>query len=231
MKIAVFLRESREILPFYSFGVVEIYSDEGGYWECINEIPFDMERQYDLPDTQKRISLLTLEFEDCNLLVVDNIKGLPKALLQEKGIGIWKFSGIFLPELLDFVSKELKKTLRAQAQVKKVVRPILVGDKRDAEYEINLAQELKNDRSSNSLDILIPFIKETNFKKLNITCEHLPKWFDRAMESFELKSFVDQDKEGLLYVIVSPIQFGQDISSRMQIYIPGMGGGCSSGGS
>ncbi len=222
MKIAVFVNEHSYILPFYSFGFVEIYSDDESDWNCINQIPFDMTYQKDLADVQLKINLLTSEFEDCNLLVVENIKGLPTALLQEKGIGIWKFSGTFLPDLLDFIKKELEKATAKPEKI--IVSPVLTGSKEDAEYEINLIPLLSENRTLNSMDILIPFMKETNFNKLTITCSHLPKWFNKVMEVFSLVTTLEEPQPDLLIVTVSPVNQGEDISFRKNIRIPGMGG-------
>ncbi|ADQ79504.1 Nitrogenase iron-iron accessory protein AnfO [Paludibacter propionicigenes WB4] len=228
MKIAVFINDYNQILPFYSSGIVEIYSDDASKWECINQIPFDMTFQRDLADVQLKINMLTSEFEDCNLLIVENIKGLPTALLQEKGIGIWKFSGLFLPELLDFVQKELTKALVKPEVV--TVRPILIGREQDAEYEIDLAAILEESSGLNSMDILIPFMKETSFRKLRIKCTHLPKWFNKVIEAFQLVSELEKIESELFIATVKPAVWGEDISFRQCVHIPGMGGGCSSGG-
>ncbi len=227
MKIALFLNENRQILPFYSSGIVEIYSDETTVWECISEIPFDMTFQKSLADVQLKINLLVSEFEGCTLLVVENIKGMPSALLQERGIGIWKTNGLLSSGLLNHVKAELIKTLKQQG--KKVIRPKLVSSEQDAEYAIDLIPLLGEDRSLNSMDILIPFMKETNFRTLEITCSHLPKWFDIAVEAFQLEYSVDESEPDLIHATVSPSIWNEDISFRKYVKIPGMGG-CSSGG-
>jgi len=228
MEIAVFLTEYRKILPFYSSGFVEIYSNDNSKWTCINQIPFDMSYQKDLADVQLKISMLASEFEDCSLLVIENIKGLPNALLQEKGIGIWKFSGLFLPELLDFIKTELEKALVKPEKI--IIGTSLIGSEQEAEYEIDLVSILGVNNGLNSMDILIPFMKETNFKKLQIRCSHLPKWFNKVLESFQLVSKTEEIEPDLYKATVSPVRWGEDISFRQSIYIPCMGGGCSSGG-
>jgi len=227
MNIAVLINEYNKILPFYSNGIVEIYSDDASNWTCINQIPFDMTYQSSLADVQLKINMLTSEFEDCSLLIVENIKGLPLALLQEKGIGIWKFNGIFLCELLNFVKQELEKALVKPEKIN--VSPVLIGSEQKAEYEIDLIQLLSENKTLNSMNILIPFMKETNFKKLRISCSHLPKWFSNVMSAFSLVAELEEPEPDLLIATVSPINPGEDISFRKNIRIPGMGG-CSSGG-
>jgi Fe-only nitrogenase accessory protein AnfO len=228
MEIAVLINEYNYILPFYSCGIIEIYSDDESAWKCINQIPFDMSYQRDLADVHLKINMLTSEFENCNCLIVENIKGLPSALLQEKGIGVWKFNGLFLPGLLNFVKKELEKALVEKRKI--IVCPELIGSKENAEYVIDLVSLLGVNSGLNSMDILIPFMKETNFRKLQIRCTHLPKWFDKVLESFQLVSKSEEIETDLFIVSVSPVSWAEDVSFRRSIHIPGMGGRCSSGG-
>ena len=42
MKIAVFINENGYVLPFSASGVVELYSDDLGESQCVNQIPFEL---------------------------------------------------------------------------------------------------------------------------------------------------------------------------------------------
>lgn len=227
MKIAAFLNDEGRILPFYSSGVVVIYSYNQQVWECVNHIPFEVSIGNSLGDIQMKIKLLASEFEACNLLILEKVKGLPLALLQESGIGVWKSPGYLSVELLNHVKTELEKTLKSSE--KKVVRPALVGEAQDGAYEIDMIPLLA-DRSLNSMDILVPFMKETNFRKLTITCNHLPKWFKSALEGFHLTSVSEESEPGILRVTVNPLNPDENISFRKRIVLPGLSGrGCSCG--
>lgn len=228
MKIGVFLNDYNHILPFYSSGIVEIYSDAHSDWQCINQIPFDLTEQRDLADVQLKVNMLTSEFDDCKLLITDAIKPLAMALLQEKGIGVWKSRGHFVTTLLDHIKAELNKVLEDREH-KKNMGPTLIGPENEAKYEINLIPLLSQDRSLNSMDILIPFLKTTNFKELRITCSHLPKWFNGAIESLKLEASVAEPEPNLMVATVKPVVWTDDIRYRKRVIIPGMRG-CTSGG-
>lgn len=223
MEIAVFINDLNQIQPFFSAGVVEIYSDQNNQWECINQIPFDMTVQSDLADIQMKVGMLTSEFGNCKLLITDVIKPLPTALLQEKGIGVWKFNGLFLITLLDFIKAEVNKVLHERER-KKHLGPTLEGSVEEANYTINLIPLLSEDRSLNSMDILIPFMKTTNFRKLQITCSHLPKWFMGALEPLRLKADIVETETDLIVATVSPLEWTDDIRFRKRVVIPGQGG-------
>lgn len=225
MEIAVFLNDDRDILPFSSSGIVEIYKKEQFNWHCVNQIPFDLSFQKDLREFQTTVKLLTSEFENCKLLIVENVKSLPLALLRESGIGIWKAEGKFTPRLADFVTTKLENAMKYQE--KEIVRPKLVGNKEDAMYFIDLIPLLHGDRRLNSIDILIPFIKDTNFKTLQIICSHLPKWFNYAVEVFRLSCSKQQLETDVWQVTLHPLIWVEDISFRKDILIHGVNGGCS----
>lgn len=225
MKIAAFLNNEEYILPFYSSGAVAIYRDNQSEWECVRRIPFDVSIENSLGDIRMKIKMLVSKFDGCNLLILENIKGLPLALLQETGVGVWKSPSRLSGELLDHVKTEVEKTLKARER--QVIRPILVGDAENREYEINMIPLLA-DRSLNSIDILVPFMKDTNFKKLTITCNHLPKWFNTTLEGFHLTSVSEEPEPGVLRVTVNPLNPDESISFRKRIILPGLGGkGCS----
>ena len=228
MKIAVLIDKNKQILPFYSLGTVEVYSDEAAEWNCVKRIPFDMTIQKDLFDVQVKVKMLVSALQNCQLLIVEGIKGLPLSLLQESGMGVWKAYGPFSVDILDIIGVKLENAMKPQE--KKSMRPISVGKEENAEFAIDLISLLRDDRSLNSIEILVPFMKETNFRKLQIRCSHLPKWFKIAMEEFRLTCQIEETEPDVLKVIVRPKTWKESIAFRQSVYIPGMGGGCSCGG-
>ena len=116
MKIAVFVDETGNVLPFSAAGIIDLYSDESGEWLCVNQIPFDLSGASSMNEIRTNIKLLLSEFEDCELLVIDSIKGFAKVVLEEFKVGTWQFKGIFLFHLLDKVREELAKVKKAQVK-------------------------------------------------------------------------------------------------------------------
>jgi len=44
------------------------------------------------------------------------------------------------------------------------------------------------------------------FQKLEVVCEHLPKWFEKELESLKLQFRIEESKDDLFHAIVSPIE-------------------------
>lgn len=229
MKIAVFVDETGNVLPFSAAGIVDLYSDESGKWMCVNQIPFDLSSASGMNEIRTNIKLLISEFEDCELLVIDSIKGFAKVVLEEFKVGTWQFKGIFLFHLLDKVREELAKVKKAQEKLH--VTPVLVGSEVDGCYEINLSAILDKDCGLNSRDLLIPFIQKTNFHTLTIDCNHTPKWLESAMILMKLSYDVTETEDGLLRIVIKPNDFDAGLTERQRIRFSNEGGGgCSSGG-
>jgi Fe-only nitrogenase accessory protein AnfO len=229
MKVAVFVNENGGVLPFLDSGVVEIYSDDKGQWECINQIPFELNNSLSMNEFRMRIYLMVSEFDDCRMLVVETIRGLSLALIEERKIGIWKFKGTFLRPLLDTIKKELERIMEEQRS--SIVVPSAIGNAEDGLYEIDLASILDRDSSLNSRDILLPFLQNTSFHKLEVVCKHVPKWFEKTFEVLKLQVEVTELNDGLCKVVVTPVDFDAGISERKQAVLDNIigSGGCSSG--
>jgi Fe-only nitrogenase accessory protein AnfO len=228
MKIAVFMDEDGNVLPFSESGVVELYSDHGGNWQCVNQVPFSLKRAMKLSDIHREVAMLISEVEDCEILIVDDIKGIVRAILEEYKIGIWQFKGILHIPLLNKVKEELTRVKKDQK--KEIIAPVLTGNEADALYKIDLAATLEANKGLNSMNILIPFMQTTNFRKLSITCNHTPRWLDMATNMMELKYDIQEEGSDQMCIIVEPVDFEAGVSLRKRVRFNLEGGGCSSGG-
>jgi Fe-only nitrogenase accessory protein AnfO len=69
---------------------------------------------------------------------------------------------------------------------KPIPAPLPVGDISSGYYRTNLAEVLKNNPDLTSRQVLIPFMETTAFQKLEIFCDHLPRWLSREAELLNL---------------------------------------------
>ncbi|MFT3740313.1 MAG: Fe-only nitrogenase accessory AnfO family protein [Breznakibacter sp.] len=218
MKIAVFVDKYGTVLPFFSSGVVEVYSDENGAWKCINQIALDLSGEPGMNNVLKNVRMLVSGFGGCNLLVIENVQGIAGSYLSDFKIGIWKFKGRFLDEsLLDHVRQEIEKVLQERRQNQLAAAPVLVGNEADAVYELDWATLLNCDASLNSRDVLIPFFQTTRFRELIIICKQCPKWLEQSMDVFRLASVFDDLGDGLICLTITPIDFETGLEVRKAV--------------
>jgi len=202
MKIAVFVSKSGNIFPLYEKGTVELYSDETNEWQCIKHIPFAIYNDMNFVQVREAIQNMVSQIDDCKMFVVDTIRGFPLTIISENRIGVWKHRGVFSLPLLDHIKSELERIEREQSM--NTTSPIVVGDANDGAFIFDLATVLKNDSSLNSRDLLFPFLKDTPFKKLEIICQHLPKWLGNALEELNIQAVQAESNDGLCHAIITP---------------------------
>lgn len=218
MKIAVFVDKYGTVLPFFSSGVVEIYSDERGTWNCIHQVQLDFSSEPGMTEVLRNVRMLVAEFDGCNLLVIENVQGIAGSYLSDFQIGIWKFKGLFLEvDLLHHIRQEVEKAISERRQDQVVAVPVLVGKKEDAVYELDLATLPDCDASLSSRAVLIPFFRETDFRELLIICKQSPKWLEQSRELLQLSLVFDELGDGLICLTLSPVDFKTGMELRKSI--------------
>ena len=234
MKIAIFVDKYGTVLPFFSSGVVEIYSDESGAWKFIHQVPLDMNAGHGMNEILKNIRMLVSEFDGCNLLVIENLHGIAGSYLSDYQIGVWKFKGLFLKEdLLNHIRQEVEKAILQRQQNHLVVAPVLVGKEEDAVYELDLATLIDCDVSLSSRAVLIPFFQTTNFQELIILCKQSPKWLEQSLELLQLSLVFDELGDGVICLTVTPLDFETGLETRKAVpgdQISSLEESCSSSG-
>jgi Fe-only nitrogenase accessory protein AnfO len=218
MKIAIFVDKYGTVLPFFSSGVVEIYSDETGAWKCIHQVVMDLSSEPSMNEVLRNVRMLVSEFDGCNLLVLERIQGIVRSYLSDFRIGIWMFKGLFVEEyLLNHIKLEVEKAILAQQQRPLVAAPVLIGKENDAVYEIDLARLLDCDVSLILQDVLIPFFQSTNFRKLIIISKQSPTWLEQALKTFKLLTTSEELAENLIRVTVIPEDFETGLLVRRAV--------------
>jgi len=219
MKIAIFVDKYGTVLPFFSSGVVEIYSDISGGWKCSHQVPLDLSSEPGMYEVLKAVRMLVSELDGCNLLVIENVKGIAASYLSDFRMGIWKFKGIFNEDnLLNHIRKEVEKAISEQKQNQVTATPVPFGKEEDSVYELDLATMLDCDASLSSRAILITFFQNTAFRELIIICRQSPKWLEQSMELLQLSQVFDDMGDGLLCLTITPKDFVSGLEIRKAVH-------------
>ena len=105
-------------------------------------------------------------------------------------------------------SRRPQRGSAASESTQPLPQPVPVGDSNDGYYQINLAEILKKDVSLNSKQVLVPFMSGVTFKKLEVLCDHPPRWFSNELGKLNLmveSELPDSAGQGLKVMVV-PIQ-------------------------
>jgi Fe-only nitrogenase accessory protein AnfO len=184
MKIATYVNNSGEVVSFYEKGSVRLYDQISGLWTKKKEFPLEMHTEMNVPEVRVKLRMVVNELEDCKVFLAADVKGVPYAILEGMGFNIWKSSGS-VNEQLDFVAQKEQDAIEAANKPKPT--PLPVGDIRDGFFQINLQEILNSHPTLSSQQILIPFMEKTAFQKLEIICDHTPRWLAREFERLNLR--------------------------------------------
>lgn len=83
-----------------------------------------------------------------------------------------------------------------------IPKPIKNGD--DGNYYIDLRMIMDNNEKVTSKQVLLPFFHNTIFKELEMTCDHIPPWFDAEFKKLNLQAYIEPISEGGFKIKVYP---------------------------
>ena len=81
--------------------------------------------------------------------------------------------------------------------------PAPIGDPELGHYLINLSDILRDNSALNSREVLIPALEERIFRRLEIICDHVPRWFYDELRNLKLTAGREiLDDSGRLTLVV-----------------------------
>lgn len=196
MKIAAYLNPQGEVASIYEPGRFRLYQAKaaGESWQLVREVPFLTDYTQPLPEIKAALHAAIAGLDDCKTLVSAEVRGVLYAvLLEELGFRIWKSAGPLLQQLDSVRQKEAeheaqKRFVLVAFAGKMLPTPMLVGDPCDGYFWIDLKEALNHESGQTSRQILIPFLERGQFRRLEILCDHLPKWMTWEMERLDMSA-------------------------------------------
>ncbi|NTV45813.1 MAG: Fe-only nitrogenase accessory protein AnfO [Chlorobiales bacterium] len=206
MKIAAFVDKEGNSLPLYDSGIVRLFAYECCSWTLVREVEFETNENMGLSEIRSRIYSMTSQLDDCKIFITKNIKGFPYALLDEMNISVWRLDGT--PELyLDSIrEEELKISAERENIINLNIVPLPVGEASEGRYMIDLVKVQEHHEKLNSKQVLLPFLQSASFKKLEVVCRHVPKWFEKELSVINIQLEIKASDDGLCHVILSPVR-------------------------
>jgi Fe-only nitrogenase accessory protein AnfO len=219
MKIAAFVNDHLEVTSFYEDGVICLFDNHLGGWNCRQQIPLAITMDMRLTELKKAFGNIEAQLKGCEVFLIAASKGVFHVLLEDRGFRTWKSAGTLFEQLDHVAQKDAESVAAAKAQNtaemhqgatcgascgrssrralvlpskgmttpdRALPKPVSVGDMSDGCYRIDLAEILDREPGLNSKQILIPFFQETGFKKLEVLCDHRPKWFGKELGSLNV---------------------------------------------
>ncbi|WP_022722258.1 Fe-only nitrogenase accessory protein AnfO [Rhodopseudomonas sp. B29] len=215
MKIAVYIDGQDRLVSLYEPGRFCIYEGRGNDWTLTREIAFAV-GDGSLAAIKAALAAAAAQFGDCEVLLSGSVKGFLYSLLQEEfGFRVWKSDGLAFEQLAAVEQHELQRATQASKAAAscasasscasagcggrkarpvslpenpRQVTSVAAEDLGGGTFRIDLAAALGRDSGLNSRQILLPILEGSAFDKLEILCDHLPRWFDAKLSDLNLKA-------------------------------------------
>lgn len=202
MKIAAFVNPGGEVVDFFEEGAICIFEKAVESWEKIHEVPLRLKEEMGLGEVKSSLSTSISEVKDCDIFLLRNLRGGIKAMLEDHGFRVWKSQGK-LTDQLESVALRVQESVVVEEDP--MPSPVPTGDVREACYRINLVELLEGGAPHVSRDVLMPFFELISFQRLEIVCQHTPKWFAMEFASLGLRvesTTPDPSGDNLLVIVV-----------------------------
>jgi len=226
MLIAVAVDSKGTCTSPYGECALHVFDNEYGAWTRVREIAFQIGQDMRLLKAKAALREAVSRMPDCKVFVSTETRGFVNAVLQEEfGFHTWSTRGP-LPGQLDVIAtKELELAQSPPPLALQEVQTGCGGGCRgsrrsmdfaagscppealervgEGHYRINLMDVLKRDPDLNSRMVLLPILEDSAFEKLEIFCDHVPRWFAGALAAMRLTAAYQPAKLGV-NIMVSP---------------------------
>ncbi|MDR2765490.1 MAG: hypothetical protein LBB90_10750 [Tannerella sp.] len=211
MKIAAFIDNEGNTLPFDSRGMVCVY-EKGDEWTLAHKTPFYISHGMKLADVRKSLHELAFHLAGCRALIVKRCAGIFGAICEEElHIRIFVAVGsplAVLDRVKDAVRTEVMEALKNVERCKQhdsEIRSAVEGGSLNGCFRINLVKVQEKNASMNSKDILLPFFEKNKFTELEIICLHTPKWIERELTNLNFRITTEIRNDGFCHTFVYPV--------------------------
>ncbi|MGP9811994.1 Fe-only nitrogenase accessory protein AnfO [Rhodopseudomonas sp. NSM] len=230
MKIAAYIDGQDQLVSLYQPGQFCIYEGSGADWTMVQTTAFTLDESLSLAAIKTALASAVAKFDGCEVLLSGGIKGFPYAYLQEEfGFRIWKSEGPLAEQLAGVEQHEReraeqqrsssacavaagcasgacgggrsRRVAAAPAGIAVESTAMAAEDLGGGHLRIDLVAAMRAAAKLNSRQVLLPILEGAAFERLDIICDHLPRWFEAKLGEMNLK------------VDVVPLEAGQGIKA------------------
>ncbi|KEA52097.1 hypothetical protein DT73_14445 [Mangrovibacter sp. MFB070] len=199
MNIAVFLDKQGVTCGIWQAATLGLFAPRNTGWQAIVQVPLSVNRDMLPEDVRHQVMAAARALPGCRHIVASEITGAVKAWLDGMGFTMWQCAG--RPE--GFLERLNNQVMQRAPTVVSLPKSFIQPGEKQGEFQADLIAALYETEGHASRRILIPFLFKGQFTRLEITCDHLPRWFSRTLEKLAYPWDVTTQSDGTLRVVVS----------------------------
>ncbi|ABD90202.1 Fe-only nitrogenase accessory protein AnfO [Rhodopseudomonas palustris] len=203
LRIAAFVDAAGDLISFFEPGFVRVYERADGQWTSISETPLALQRDLGLAHLKSQLKGALADLEHCGIFIGQRLRGIHNVLLEDMGFHNWEGEGPVLAKLDAVAEREAEAARKAAAAcgpcaLAEVTAPIDAAPVKvgDAHFRLHLTAVLKSHPELNSRQLLIPFLNAGGFERLDIVCDHQPRWLAQELDRLQLAAVAEPLLQG-----------------------------------
>jgi len=201
MLIACYVGAHGEVADFFEPGSLYVFEAVAGTWVPKYQRPLDLDSGMTLAQLKEQISLAISTLTGCKVFLAKELRGVIRVFLEESGYRVWKSKGSIQAQLFDAKRQEQETVALQLAAEAALPRPESLGDGELQAFRIDLIQLRDEGSCHASRDILIPFLETEAISRLEVVCDHVPRWFPAELPDLGIEAQIPPEVPGQRMVL------------------------------
>ncbi len=191
LKISVVESNNQKTSSIFEPGFIVTYEEDGEEWKVLNKFENKVCNAKSIAEVRMAVQNTIKQLGNVKIVVASEIPGIAFGIFEVSGFEIFlvKKNGF---DALDSVKKEMLEMIAEQQDKssKFDIMQFLEPGMNKGDFCINMEKILSKNPQLTSKKILLPYLKNGEFNRLDVICSHIPKWFtkDLSVLGFEYET-------------------------------------------
>lgn len=186
MKIAAAENNSHRTSSIFTNGVITIYEGEESNWKVAKSFENRVCNAQGIAAVRKSVTDIIKNLDDVKIIATSEISGVAFSLFEAAGFEIF-IADSEVKNVLAGVWKEISKLNQEQNGETADIMAYLESGMNEGDFCLNMMKILADNPQFTSKSLLLPYLRNGSFKRLDVVCSHLPPWFDKELNSLGLR--------------------------------------------
>ncbi len=178
LKISVVESNDQKTSSIFEPGFIVTYEEDGGEWKVLNRFENKVCSAKSIAAVRMAVEDTIKQLDNVKIVVASEIPGIASGIFEAAGFEIF-LVGKSGSDALDSVKKEMGEIIEKQQEKpsKFDIMKFLEPGTNKGDFCLNMEKILSKNPQLTSKKILLPYLKNGEFNRLDVICSHIPKWF------------------------------------------------------
>lgn len=187
-KIAFVESDDQKTSSIFEQGFIAVYKKEGEKWKVLDRFENKVCNAKDIASLRRTLLDTITQLDDVKILIASEIPGIAPGIFDAAGFEIILMENSTLNILDSFKGEVVEEIEKRQEEALKFdITQFLEPGINEGSFYLNMEEILLKNPQLTSKMILIPYLRNREFDRLEITCSHVPKWFDKDLVTLGYK--------------------------------------------